>query len=843
MASPATFTDLFERILRSGLLPEGTIAQARIPFDAPPVEAARILVKNRYLTPFQAKTLLTGEARSFFLTQRYKLLEHLGRGGMGDVYLAEHLLLRRVVAIKIILTTGYENDKLATPGAIERFFREARAVATLDHPNVVRVFDMDRTAIGPCLVMEYVDGTNLHSLIKKFGPMPVARAVDATRQAAAGLEHAHRARLIHRDVKPGNLLLDRMGTVKVVDLGLARHKDAALNDGLTGMYDDNRVIGTAGFQAPEQGLDSGNADARSDVYSLGASLYFLLTGQVPFPAGSISNILLAHQIKPPPHATELNPEVPEELSHVIERMMAKRPADRPQTMEMTWAELEPWAEESLPPPSIAEMPKHPPSAYRLGLCPPPTDSMPQVTKLFNEERPSNGLASRSHITMPVGAADTPQSYRTRGDDSLSKPPKSRSARQVIPDSDEDLAPVQLLDDEKSSGGTISAALLKPLSRRTLLLGIGGGLVASAVSGGAYWYLSGSGRRVVPIDPSGGPITTPPTTPAAVPTKPTRLSGLVINGSGSSFVKRAMDRWADKHLEKTGVQIKYLSTGSEKGVSSFMDGTSDFGCTEAFLSDEQTKKAEAVHIPLALGAVVPTYNLPGLVTKKGLNFTGQVLANIFAGEIKRWNDDAIASCNPDIKLPDLPIKVVVRKDGSGTTAVFTEYLSKASPLAFAKKVGHGTTVNWPKELVGLTLAIKNDGIASAVNQTEGALGYVELIYAKEKLLKSGHVQNQGGRYIEPDVKSVTAAAAALRVLPDDLRFSLTDMLGDSSYPIVGCAWAVFHARLTDLKSGMELVEFFRWVTHEGQEMLANYHYAPLPAQWIPVIDKQLSSVTV
>lgn len=843
MSSPVATYDFLDRISQSGLLPEATIAQARIPEDSDALEAARLLVKHRFLTPFQAKALLTEETRSFFLTQRYKLLEHLGRGGMGDVYLAEHLLLRRVVAIKIILTSGGNSDTMATPGAIERFFREARAVATLDHPNVVRVFDMDRTQLGPCLVMEYVDGVNLHSLVKKSGPMPVARAVDAIRQAAAGLEHAHLARLIHRDVKPGNLLLDRMGTVKVVDLGLARHKDAVLNDGLTAIYDDNRVIGTADFQAPEQGLDSGNADARSDVYSLGAALFFLLTARIPFPGGSISNKLLAHQIQPPPDATAFNEAVPEELATVIKRMMAKRPVDRPQTMEDAWNELAPWAVDSLPPPTAAEMPKHPPSAYRLGLCPPPTDSMPQVTKLFADDR-TGGPASRVLRLQQAFPSDTPQSYRTQ----VSKPRLARPNSRVQPSSnpvpDGGFAPVQLADDERTSAESITSALTKPLSRRTLVLGVGGGLIASAISGGVYWYLAGTNRKAYVIPTGPMPTIAEPTTPTVTPVA---VNGLVLNGSGSSFVKRALDRWSQKYLENSGVEVKYQSIGSEKGVISFLNGTSRFACTEAFLTDEQMKqvigRGDVVHIPLALGAVVPTYNLPTLVTKKGLQFTGQVLAKIFTGEIKRWNDDALAQVNPDVTLPDLPIKVVVRKDGSGTTAVFTDYLCKADPTGFAKKVGPGTMPSWPLGLVGLTKAEKNDGIAAEVNKTEGAIGYVELIYAKEKTLKVGRVQNKEGSYIEPDLKSVTAAAASLRIVPDDLRFTLTDPPGETSYPIVGCAWAVFHVRQADEKGGKELVDFFRWVIHDGQAMLAKNSYAPLPNGWIPLIDKKLDLIVV
>lgn len=862
MRAVTAVDEFLDRVLASGLLSEAQLAHAGLPPTA--VDAARVLVRERLLTPFQARTLLAGEPFSFYVTERYKILEHLGRGGMGEVYMVEHLLLRRVVAMKIILTADPQSGG---GGAVERFFREARAVAALDHPNVVRVFDMDHTAGGPFLVMEYVDGSNLHAVVGKGGPLAVGRAVDAVRQAAAGLGHAHAAGLVHRDVKPGNMLLDRMGTVKVVDLGLARYRDANMNAGLTGMFDDNRVIGTADFQAPEQGLDSGSADARSDVYGLGAALFYLLTGRVPYPEGTITNKLLAHQMKPPPNAAEVNPEVPAALAAVIQRMMAKRPTDRPQSMAEARVVLAPWQEAELDPPPAGEMPKHPPAAYRLGLCPPPAVAVGAVLPVAAD---TGGYAAHPLSDTPRGVRTGPASQRLprpvpgpvsqrmpRPDLSpltqrLPKPPSSAGRRVIeappvsLPADEGDLAPVQL--DGSTADAPVPAARV---SRRGLLVGLGVGAVGATVVGGLLWYLNDGGA---PRPTRPGPPVPPPPPPADKPVPPT---GVVFKGSGSSFVQPAVDKWSKEYLALTGVEVAYSGGGSTKGIKNALEGDQPFGCSDDPVSNAEfdrykVKAGDVLHIPLALGAVVPMYHLPKL--KKPLEFTGPLLAQMFLGQIERWNDPRLSVISSE-PLPDLPITLVYREKGSGTTAVFTDYLSKVSK-DFEKQVGKSKEPKWPvppvvgedeevKEQLDAARALEGEkslGVAKRVKQKEGTLGYVELTYVLKEAGQYGVVENKRGKLISPTVESVTAAAAGeLPSLPSDLRFSLTDADGDASYPIAACTWAILFKRQRRRDGGEELVKFLRWAVHDGQKLLPALKYAPLPDSLVAKIDAKLNEV--
>ena len=242
----------------------------------------------------------------------------------------------------------------------------------------------------------------------------------------------------------------------------------------------------------------------------------------------------------------------------------------------------------------------------------------------------------------------------------------------------------------------------------------------------------------------------------------------------------------------------------------------------------------LHIPLVLGAVVPTYNVP--ITGQGstaLRFTGPVLANIYLGKITRWNDPAIAVNNPGLKLPDLPIAPVYRSDSSGTTSIWTEYLSKASG-EWKAEVGSGTKVTWP---VGAG-AEKSDGVADAVSRTVGGIGYVELSYALSNGLPCGQVKNSAGTFIAPSIDGVTAAAAAsLKDIPADMRYSLTDAPGTASYPIVGTSWALLYAEQPYGK-GKELVEFLLWATTEGQQFVGDFRYGRLPPELTEMIRRSL-----
>lgn len=302
------------------------------------------------------------------------------------------------------------------------------------------------------------------------------------------------------------------------------------------------------------------------------------------------------------------------------------------------------------------------------------------------------------------------------------------------------------------------------------------------------------------------------------------SAVRIRATGSSFVERMMKKWSSS-FEAQGARVDYQATGSGKGVQDMLSGETDFGCTDAPLSVDQITKAggadKVVQVPLVMGAVVVVYNNPDL--KNTLKLDGPTIAGIYLGTIKNWNDPAIAKLNEGTALPDKPISVCQRADGSGTSHIFTTYLSAVSP-DWKSKVGASTQPAWPVGQGGQ----KNAGVASLVEQTPGAIGYVELSFALEKKnLKSAALQNAAGKFIEPTLDAVTAAAGALKEIPDDLVVNLTNLPGDASYPICGTVWAVFKK---DLKSDKlaAVVKALNWaLTEDGQKAAPGENYARLP----------------
>lgn len=335
--APASTSELLSLIQKSGVAPPDKFAAAVPDPDALPAEpgkAAGVLVQRGVITKFQAQQLMQGRHRGFRLGS-HVILEQLGRGGMGVVYLAEHQELRRKVAIKVLVVGKDEDARLAA----ERFFREARAAAALDHPNIVRLFDVCRHNDTPYLVMEYVEGETLQQTLDREGPLPYAAAADAVAQAAAGLQHAHEKGFVHRDIKPGNLMRDRSGVVKLLDMGLAR--SATSEDKLTERLDAGAVVGTADFIAPEQALNSPSVDTRADIYSLGATFFALVSGKPPF-EGNTTQKLLQHQMAPAPSLSKIDATLPRGLAGVVAKMLAKKPVERFQTPAEVIAALAPW---------------------------------------------------------------------------------------------------------------------------------------------------------------------------------------------------------------------------------------------------------------------------------------------------------------------------------------------------------------------------------------------------------------------------------------------------------------------------------------------------------------------
>lgn len=334
--APASAEALLDLIRRSNLLPADRLADLPAPDELPPEPARAVeeLIERGLLTKFQGQQLLVGRHKGFRIGP-YVIRDQLGRGGMGAVYLAEHLDLHRRVAIKVLAPGKGEDQKLA----LERFLREARSSAALDHPNIVRTFDVARHAQTPFIVMEYVDGDTLQQVVDRGGPLPYAVAAECVAQAAAGLQHAHEKGVVHRDIKPANLMRDRTGVIKILDMGLAR--SGSTRDKLTEVLDEGAVVGTADYIAPEQAMN-GTVDGRADIYSLGATFYTLVSGKTPF-EGNTTQKLMQHQMRVPPPLHELNPEIPLELSAVVARMLSKKPADRFQSAAEVIAALAPWA--------------------------------------------------------------------------------------------------------------------------------------------------------------------------------------------------------------------------------------------------------------------------------------------------------------------------------------------------------------------------------------------------------------------------------------------------------------------------------------------------------------------
>jgi eukaryotic-like serine/threonine-protein kinase len=365
MPAPASADELIELVRKSGVLEEARLntfvekmrAAGGLPAESK--QLADLMVREGLLTFFQCEQLMLGKWRRFHIG-KYKVLERLGAGGMGSVYLCEHKFMRRRAAVKVLPAA-----KADDPSALERFYREARAVAALDHPNIVRAYDIDQDDKLHFLVMEYVDGANLQEIVKKTGPMDPVRAAHYMYQSAHGLQHAHEtAALVHRDIKPGNILVDRGGTVKVLDMGLARFFHDEI-DQITQKYDEN-VLGTADYLAPEQALDSHKVDIRADIYSLGATFYYCLTGRSPFSEGTVAQKLIWHQTRQPKPIKSFRTDVPDGLLAILDKMMAKQPEDRYQTPGELVEALEPFTRTPIPPPPEEEMPKLSPAAMGLG---------------------------------------------------------------------------------------------------------------------------------------------------------------------------------------------------------------------------------------------------------------------------------------------------------------------------------------------------------------------------------------------------------------------------------------------------------------------------------------------
>jgi serine/threonine protein kinase len=354
MPAPSTVSEFLDLVRKSGVVEEKKLdthverMRAAGALLDDPGKFAGLLVRDGLLTIFQAEQILLGKWRRFTIGN-YKVLERLGSGSMGSYYLCWHTRVRRCVAVKVLPAARADDTS-----SLERFYREARALAALDHPNIPRAYDIDQDDKLHFLVMEHVDGSTLQQITEQNGVLDVLRASHYIRQAALGLQHAHEtAAAVHRDLKPDSLMVERNGIVKVIGWGLVRF----CSDEEDILKYDASVLGTADYMAPEQARNSHAVDIRADIYGLGGTFYFCLTGQTPFDEATTAQKLIWHQTRQPEPIRALRPDVPEGVVAVVEKMMAKDPAQRYQTPAEVADALAPWTQTPIPPPPESEMPQ------------------------------------------------------------------------------------------------------------------------------------------------------------------------------------------------------------------------------------------------------------------------------------------------------------------------------------------------------------------------------------------------------------------------------------------------------------------------------------------------------
>jgi len=311
----------------------------------------------------------------------------------------------------------------------------------------------------------------------------------------------------------------------------------------------------------------------------------------------------------------------------------------------------------------------------------------------------------------------------------------------------------------------------------------------------------------------------------------------LNGAGATFPYPMYSKWfSEYHKAHPDVEINYQSIGSGGGIRQVLAGTVDFGASDGPMSDEQLaqSKVKILHVPTVLGADVPAYNVSGVTAE--LKFTPETLAGIFLGKITTWNDPALVKDNPGVKLPGDQIVVIHRSDGSGTTYIFTDYLSKVSS-EWQSQVGKGTSVKWPVGLGGKG----NEGVAGMIRQMQGAIGYIELIYAVQNKIPYGVVRNAAGSFVKASLESVTAAAGSVKNMPADFRVSITNAPGKDAYPISSFTWLLIPTQSKDAAKGKILADFLNWMVDDGQKMTADLTYAPLPGNVAEKVKAEIKQV--
>lgn len=389
-----------------------------------------------------------------------------------------------------------------------------------------------------------------------------------------------------------------------------------------------------------------------------------------------------------------------------------------------------------------------------------------------------------------------------------------------------------------------------LSRRNVLgvigLGAASAVLAACAPAATPTTAPAAAPTAAPAAPTTAPVTAKPVAPASTST--TQGVGLIkgpyngesnqLTGAGATFPAVLYTKWFSEYNKLTGVEVNYQAIGSGGGIKAISDATVDFGGTDGPMTDEQlaaAKNGTIFHIPASLGAVVPTYNIPGITTS--LRFTPETLSGIFLGTIKKWDDPKLKADNPDVNLPSNDILVVHRSDGSGTTYIWVDYLSTISQ-EWETKVGRGTSVNWPVGLGGKG----NQGVTGEVKQNPYSIGYVELIYAVQNKLEVGQVKNQAGKFVTPELDSVTAAAEGItQSIAPDLRASIVDAPGEAAYPVSGFTWFLAYENMIDRPKAVALTRMMWWAIHDAQAFASELGYAPLPEGIVKKTEEKILAI--
>jgi serine/threonine-protein kinase len=713
----------------------------------------------------------------------YVIEEPVGAGGMAVVFRARDETLGRLAAIKVLAPGLAADEEFRV-----RFLRESRAVASVEEPHIIPVYGAGETEGLLYIATRFVPGGDLGALLRRNkGPLDPERAAALISQVASALDAAHRAGLVHRDVKPGNILVDFAGPAEhayLTDFGII--KDGATATGLTAT---GQFLGTPDYCAPEQ-IRGSQVDGRTDQYALACVAFALLTGQPPFQRPEVVATLFAHVNDPVPEATSGRLDLPTAVNTVLATALAKSPYDRYASCSEFAARLRD---------ALVPVQRQPPQAG--------------AARGRGGGDPARELVGASHGTAwlrPAGAETLPL-----GTDSLTP-----------------------VDVEPASPGTIPpgpAGAGNPARRRTALLAGSGAAVLAAAATATALLIPGSGPGAGSLNPPASPQANV-SQGTSVPAVSAPVSG-TINAGGSVFQLHFQQAAiATFKSVDPGITVNYAATGSVTGRADLAGATVLLaGSDTPIPAAEQASFAgrTLLYFPVQIGPIAIVYHLPGV---RGLHLDATTLEGIFQGAITQWNDPRIAALNPDISLPAVPLVPVVRSDGSSTTLTVSDYLAKATGSAW--RLGSAYTINWP----ATDRATKGSSYVARIKSTPGAIGYVDFSTATAAGLPSASVLNAAGSYVAPS--SAAATAAASHVTPAaDMTFDAVDQPGATSYPITYESWDIVYKVQPNANDAALVKAYLGFLLgSQGQALLAPLNLAPLPANIQSAAVAQLSQIT-